>query len=71
MFLIVVALGTGWTINCVKFVRLDFKAPVKAEIIRGIGIFPPIGAVVGWLHIDDTPCKNRPPVAKFEVVPVN
>lgn len=70
-FCIVVALGTGWIINCVKFARLDFKAPVKAEIIRGIGLLPPVGAVVGWITIDDTPCASVPPVAKFKVVPVD
>lgn len=69
MFILVVCLGTGWVMNCVKFARLDFKQPVKAEVLRGIGLFPPIGAVMGWIQIDDTP-SNRPPVARFKVIPV-
>ena len=70
-FILIVCLGTGWVMNCVKFARLDFKQPIKAEVLRGIGLFPPIGAVMGWIPIDDTPCKNRSPVARFKVVPVN
>ena len=44
----------GWVSNCVWLVKCDFEAPYKAEAIRGIGVFvPPIGAVVGWMHIED------------------
>jgi hypothetical protein len=67
---LVVLLGVGWMMNCYKFTQLDFKSPVKAEVLRGIGLFPPIGAVMGWISIDDTPCRNRPPVARFKVTPV-
>lgn len=52
-FILVCALATGYVMNIVKFVRLDFEQPVKAEILRGIGIFPPIGAVMGWVPIKD------------------
>jgi hypothetical protein len=75
--LLVVALplacATGIGLNIYKLTQCDFEAPYKAEIIRGIGVFPvvPIGIVAGYLHIDDTPRKNRPPVASFKVVPVN
>ncbi len=77
-FLIMVCLGIGWVMNCYKFTQLDFQRPIRAEILRGIGIIPPIGAVLGWIHINDTPSKNEPPVAKnrppvamFEVTPEN
>lgn len=43
----------GWVQNIVKLTQVDGKAPYKAEIIRVIGIVPPIGAIVGWLHIPD------------------
>jgi hypothetical protein len=52
-FVVIVLLGAGWIMNGIKFVQLDFKAPVKAEIIRGIGLFPPFGAVIGWIPIKD------------------
>ena len=52
-FIFAVCLGTGWIMNCYKFTQLDFKAPVKAEVLRGIGLFPPVGAVMGWIHIED------------------
>lgn len=57
-FLFVVLMGAlsifGWGMNIYKFAQCDFDVPLKAEIVRGIGIpFAPMGAVVGWLHIDD------------------
>ncbi|MFA5395713.1 MAG: hypothetical protein WC346_06810 [Methanogenium sp.] len=44
--------ATGWIMNFVKFVRLDFKEPYKAEIIRGVGLTS-YGIIIGWLDIDD------------------
>jgi hypothetical protein len=44
----------GWGMNIYKFASCDFKAPYKAEIVRGIGIpFAPVGAIVGWFSIAD------------------
>ena len=44
----------GWVMNIYKFAQCDFETPLKAEIVRGIGIpLAPMGAVVGWFHIDD------------------
>lgn len=51
--LLFVAIATGWGLNMYKFVKCDFEAPYKAEILRGIGIIPPIGAIMGWIHIED------------------
>jgi hypothetical protein len=52
--LIILAAGTGWCINVGKFVKSDFDTPLKAEVIRGIGVFvPPVGAVVGYIPISD------------------
>jgi len=69
-FIVVCLLGTGWIMNCVAFAKLDFKSPVKAEIVRGIGLFPPFGAVLGWVDIDDTPRETSRPVEMLEIVPV-
>lgn len=44
---------TGWVMNFYKLFHLDFKQPYKAEIIRTIGVVPPIGAVIGWMDIND------------------
>lgn len=41
----------GWIQDIVHFVRCDFVAPYKAEVIYGIGLVPCIGAIVGWLNI--------------------
>ena len=62
--LIILALGTGWVVNCVKFARLDFEAPYKAEILRGIGIIPPIGAVMGWVPISDIQTVQKVRIVK-------
>jgi hypothetical protein len=57
-FLVMVMLGLcslfGWGLNIYKFASCDFESPYKAEIVRGIGIpFAPMGAVVGYFHIED------------------
>ena len=49
-------LALGWILNLVKFCECDFKAPYKAEVIRGVGILvAPVGIVVGWITIPDGP----------------
>ncbi|RLA42001.1 MAG: hypothetical protein DRR06_15155 [Gammaproteobacteria bacterium] len=53
VFLLALALGTGWIVNIYKFTQLDFERPVKAEVLRGIGLFPPFGAIIGWVPIKD------------------
>lgn len=54
MAAIVVTLFAGWIVNIVKFAQLDFQKPVKAEIIRGIGIVAqPVGGIIGFVKIKD------------------
>lgn len=71
-FLLVVAIPvmclTGIGMNIYKLTQCDFKAPYKAEIIRGLGAFPivPMGIVAGYLHIDDTPEISKKPKANKE-----
>ncbi len=43
----------GWCLNIYKLVHLDFKAPYKAEIIRTAGLFPIVGAITGYIDIQD------------------
>tara|TARA_R110000851_G_scaffold313298_1_gene474845 strand:- start:38 stop:217 length:180 start_codon:yes stop_codon:yes gene_type:complete len=43
--------GTGWVKNIIKLSECDFEAPYKAEVIRVIGVIPPVGAVVGWIDL--------------------
>ena len=44
----------GYFMNIYKFVQCDFKAPYKAEVIRGVGIATGVvGWFVGWLDIQD------------------
>ena len=45
----------GYVLNIVKLFQCDFKAPFKAEIVRGVSIPLGIGCIVGWLDIDDGP----------------
>ena len=60
ILLISLLLTIGWVINIVKFAQCDFDKPYKAEVIRGVGIvMVPVGGVVGYLSIDDTP-KLKP-----------
>lgn len=53
ILLIVATLWFGYIKNIVKLTRLDFESPYKAEVMRGIGIFPPVGVVMGYINIDD------------------
>ncbi len=41
----------GWVKNLIKLAECDFEAPYKAEIIHGVGLIPPVGAVTGWLDV--------------------
>jgi hypothetical protein len=43
----------GWIINLFLFFGLNFSAPYRAEVIRGIGVVSPLGAVMGYVTIED------------------
>ena len=44
----------GWGMNIYKFSQYDFDTPLKAEVVRGIGIVaPPFGAIIGYMDIED------------------
>lgn len=44
----------GWGMNIYKLTKCDFKPSVKAEFIRALGIVvPPVGAIAGYLTIED------------------
>lgn len=59
VFSVIVACAGGWFTNVLRFAKADFEEPYKNEIIRGIGIpFVPMGIVLGYCHIDDTPKKE-------------
>lgn len=47
-----IAIAVGWTLNVYKLAtNCDFQSPYSCEVIRIIGIVPPIGAIVGWLDL--------------------
>ena len=50
---VAVIIGTGWVKNLIKLTDCDFASPYKTEIVRVIGIIPPVGAVVGWMDIGE------------------
>ena len=43
--------------NVYKLVKLDFASPYKSEVIRLIGLVPPVGAIVGYLTIGEEATK--------------
>ena len=49
--IIVVVVGTGWVKNIFKLADCDFQSPYKAEFVHAIGLFPPAGAITGWLDV--------------------
>ena len=44
---------TGWVKNIVKLCQCDFASPYKAEVVYAIGVIPPVGAITGWINIED------------------
>lgn len=44
---------TGWVKNVIKLTDCDFNAPYKTEVIRVVGILPPVGGIVGWITLED------------------
>ena len=63
IFLFLLAL-VGYGLNIYKLTQLDFEKPYKSEVLRSIGILPPIGAVIGWIDIDDTKPGPQLPVTE-------
>lgn len=53
-WVLVIAGCVGWVMNAYKLTQLDFQSPIKAEAIRGAGLFVPIiGAIAGYMPIED------------------
>lgn len=53
-----IAVFIGWVMNIYKLTQCDFDTPLKAEVIRAVGIpVFPIGVVVGYMDIDDGKSK--------------
>lgn len=43
----------GYGMNFYKLCQNDFEAPLKPEIIRGIGVFVgPVGVITGYMTFD-------------------
>ena len=43
----------GWGMNIYKMTQLDFASPYKAEVIRGVGLLPVFGAVIGYMTVGE------------------
>lgn len=49
----------GWFANLYKLTKCDFDTPLKAEVIRGVGVVVfPIGIVCGYMKIEDAKSQN-------------
>ena len=53
LLVLCVGVFAGWCMNLYKLTQCDFQSPYKCEVIRAIGIVPPVGAVAGWIDIED------------------
>jgi len=53
LVLILILGGIGWCMNVYKITQLDFESPYKAEVLRGIGVIPPVGAIEGWMTFEE------------------
>ena len=43
----------GYYNNIAKLVELDFEKPYKAEILRGVGLIPPVGMIMGYVEFEE------------------
>ena len=48
---VVVVVAVGWVKNVIKLWDCDFNAPYKCEVVHGLGLMPPIGAITGWIDV--------------------
>jgi hypothetical protein len=49
----------GYVNNIVELCHCDFQSPMKAEVVRGVGIVIPIvGVVAGYIEINDDPIEK-------------
>lgn len=54
LFVMIFLFGfVGYALNIYKLTQCDFEPSYKAEIIRAVGIFPPVGAIVGYLNFGE------------------
>lgn len=49
--LILITFILGYILGIVKFVRCDFDAPYKAEVLYGIGIVTGYNVILGWINL--------------------
>ena len=50
---LILAGAFGWGMNIYKMTQLDFASPYKAEVIRGVGLFPAFGGVIGYMTVGE------------------
>lgn len=43
----------GYINNIAKLSKLDFEKPYEAEVLRAVGIIPPIGIVMGYIKLEE------------------
>ena len=48
-FSVIIFCLAGWIQNLWKLAHCDFQAPYTAEVMHGVGLLPPVGAMVGWM----------------------
>jgi len=53
LIILLLACITGYVKNVIGLVGCDFEAPYKCEVIRTIGIIPPVGAIAGWIDLGE------------------
>lgn len=52
VFLFWIAVAASWVGNLVKLTECDFDAPVKCEIVHGVGLIPIASIFTIWFDTD-------------------
>ena len=57
---IILFVVASWGVNVYKLTQLDFASPYKAEVIRGVSIFPiaPLSMITAWVEFEEEKTKT-------------
>lgn len=52
-YLLIIFLFIGWVKCIVKMTKCNWEPVGKAEVLYSVGVFTPLGTVIGWIDIED------------------
>jgi len=50
---VMLLLVIGYVKNIIGIFNCDYETPYRCEVVRLVGIIPPLGVFFGWVDVDD------------------